>query len=63
MGMCILRIPVRRTPRQGLTDAVPKRLAGPAKVLLMYKDRWIECTPDQIRIRGYYFPRGTKRIP
>jgi hypothetical protein len=29
----------------------------------MYKDRWIECTPDEIRIRGYYFPWGTKRIP
>ena len=29
----------------------------------MYQDRWIECTPDEIRIRGYYFPWGTKRIP
>ena len=29
----------------------------------MYRDRWIECTPDEIRIRGYYFPWGTKRIP
>jgi hypothetical protein len=28
----------------------------------MYKDRWIECTSDGVRIRGYYFPWGTKRI-
>ena len=29
----------------------------------LYQDRWIECTPDEIRVRGYYFPWGTKRIP
>jgi len=28
-----------------------------------YRDRWIECTADAMRIRGYYFPRGTKHIP
>ncbi|MTD58110.1 hypothetical protein [Amycolatopsis pithecellobii] len=28
-----------------------------------YRDRWIECTAEEIRIRGYYFPWGTKRIP
>jgi hypothetical protein len=28
-----------------------------------YADRWIECTKDEIRIRGYYFPWGTKHIP
>ncbi|HVX47065.1 MAG TPA: hypothetical protein VHC49_24450 [Mycobacteriales bacterium] len=28
-----------------------------------YRDRWIECTDDALRIRGYYFPWGTKRIP
>jgi hypothetical protein len=28
-----------------------------------YADRWIECTPDALRIRGYYFPWGTKAIP
>jgi hypothetical protein len=27
-----------------------------------YADRWIDCTPDEIVIRGYYFPWGTKRI-
>ncbi len=27
-----------------------------------YRDRWIECTAEAIRIRGYYFPWGTKRI-
>jgi hypothetical protein len=27
-----------------------------------YRDRWIECGTDEIRIRGYYFPWGTKRI-
>jgi hypothetical protein len=29
----------------------------------LYHDRWIECMPDAIRIRGYYFPWGTKRVP
>jgi hypothetical protein len=28
-----------------------------------YADRWIQCTPDALLIRGYYFPWGTKRIP
>lgn len=28
-----------------------------------YRDRWIECTSDEVRVRGYYFPWGTKRIP
>jgi hypothetical protein len=27
-----------------------------------YRDRWIEATADEIRIRGYYFPWGTKTI-
>lgn len=27
-----------------------------------YRDRWIECAEDGIRVRGYYFPWGTKRI-
>ena len=27
-----------------------------------YRDRWIECGDDGIRIRGYYFPWGTKQI-
>jgi hypothetical protein len=28
-----------------------------------YRDRWIECTDTGVRIRGYYFPWGTKTIP
>jgi hypothetical protein len=28
----------------------------------MYKDRWIECTDSDVRVRAYYFPWGTKRI-
>ena len=28
-----------------------------------YRDRWIECTPEGIQIRAYYFPWGTKHIP
>ncbi|MFI1198075.1 PH domain-containing protein [Streptomyces sp. BHT-5-2] len=28
-----------------------------------YQDRWITCTPDALRVRGYYFPWGTKTIP
>lgn len=29
----------------------------------LYHDRWIACLPDQLQIRGYYFPWGTKHIP
>jgi len=29
----------------------------------LYRDRWIECTDDELRISGYYFPWGSKRIP
>lgn len=29
----------------------------------LYRDRWITCTAADLRIRGYYFPWGTKRIP
>lgn len=29
----------------------------------VYKDRWIECTDEELRIRYYYFPFGTKKIP
>lgn len=28
-----------------------------------YHDQWIDCGPDALRIRGYYFPWGTKTIP
>lgn len=28
-----------------------------------YHDRWITCTPEQIQVRCYYFPYGTKKIP
>ncbi len=28
-----------------------------------YRDRWVECGPDALRIHGYYFPWGTKTIP
>lgn len=27
-----------------------------------YRDRWIACTADEVVIRGYYFPWGSKRI-
>ena len=33
------------------------------EVVTTYADRWIECTDAEIRVRGYYFPWGTKRIP
>jgi hypothetical protein len=29
----------------------------------LYRDRWIECTSGALRIRGYYFPWGTKTVP
>ncbi|WP_327286818.1 hypothetical protein [Streptomyces sp. NBC_01198] len=28
-----------------------------------YRDAWISCADDAIRIRGYYFPWGAKTIP
>lgn len=30
---------------------------------VLYQDRWITCTPDELIIRGYYFPFGQKVIP
>jgi hypothetical protein len=27
-----------------------------------YQDRRIECTPEEVRLHGYYFPWGTKRV-
>ncbi len=27
-----------------------------------YHDRWISCNDDEIHVRAYYFPWGTKRI-
>jgi hypothetical protein len=27
-----------------------------------YRDRWIECTDDELLVHGYYFPWGTKHI-
>lgn len=29
---------------------------------MSYQDRWIICTDEQIRIRGYYFSSGTEHI-
>jgi hypothetical protein len=29
----------------------------------LYRDRWITCTDDALRVRAYYFPWGTKTIP
>jgi hypothetical protein len=31
--------------------------------MAIYQDGRIECTEAEIRVRGYYFPWGTKRIP
>ena len=31
--------------------------------ILEYHDRWVDCTGEELRIRGYYFPCGTKLIP
>jgi hypothetical protein len=28
-----------------------------------YQDRWIECTQEEVKIRGYYLRWATKRIP
>ncbi|MGH9303447.1 MAG: hypothetical protein ACRDZ5_03430 [Acidimicrobiales bacterium] len=27
-----------------------------------YRDSWVECTDEEVRIRGYYFPWGTKAM-
>jgi hypothetical protein len=38
--------------------------ASPSDPGPLYRDRWIECTPTQLVIHGYYFPFGfPKRIP
>lgn len=28
-----------------------------------YHDRWITCTNEEVQVRAYYFPWGTKHIP
>jgi len=28
-----------------------------------YADQWVTCTGDGLRVRGYYFPWGSKTIP
>lgn len=30
--------------------------------LVLYRDRWIECTSEALIVHGYYFPLGTKKI-
>lgn len=45
----------------GQTERMSARQAGTGGSL--YRDRWIECTEWELRVRGYYFPWGTKRIP
>jgi hypothetical protein len=30
---------------------------------MIYHDTWIDCTTDEVVIRGYYFPWGTKHVP
>jgi len=39
-----------------MTDASGSGLAS------LYRDRWIECTPSQVIIRGYYFPFGLAKV-
>jgi hypothetical protein len=31
--------------------------------MTLYRDRFIECTEDEVVIHWYYFPWGTKRVP
>jgi hypothetical protein len=31
--------------------------------LMLYRDRWIECTSEALIIHWYYFPFGKKTIP
>jgi hypothetical protein len=38
-------------------------MIGGSTVKSSYRDKWIECSPGSIKINGYYFPWGTKRIP
>ncbi len=30
---------------------------------ILYRDRWIECTSEVLRVRGYYFPWGDEDRP
>ncbi len=36
--------------------------AGKEAAVETYRDRWISCDDDGIRVRAYYFPWGTKHI-
>lgn len=35
----------------------------PSRPVTLYRDRFIECTDDELIVRWYYFPFGTKHIP
>jgi len=41
---------------------ISRPIIGGSDMDSRYRDRWIDCSPDRIQIRGYYFPWGTKRI-
>jgi hypothetical protein len=43
-------------------DLITRAMIGGSIMESTYRDRWIECTPGGISIRGYYFPWGTKHI-
>lgn len=44
-------------------DAAIDRDRRCAAASTVYHDRWIDLTDQEVVIRGYYFPWGTKRIP
>ena len=52
-----------RTARPGGNNPGSAGKNGGETMSALYRDRWIECTADAVRIHGYYFPWGTKSIP
>ena len=58
-----VRIPVRRGKEHRRNDPEHEERRHARSDEPEYHDRWIDCTHQELRIRGYYFPWGTKRIP
>lgn len=61
-GLARAAVPaVPGAPRHPAAQQVPAERASHPR--LDDHDRWIDCTDRELRIRGYYFPWGSKRIP
>ncbi|MCX8032500.1 MAG: MFS transporter [Thermoleophilia bacterium] len=59
-AMCVLGVAASRVKAN--PDGLKGNDSPPStQPLVLYKDRWIECTEERLIIDGYYFPFGNKK--